>query len=268
MVPGWTFTASDTVNDRTNGAHADANPVRDATKPRGVNHMTIGTTRRTSLIGAGSLLTLGAMGIALPRRATAQGRLPTTPLMDLGPFYPVQRPLDNDADLTRLKGHKARAKGEVIEVSGRVLSPDGTPLLGTVLEVWQANAAGRYDHPGDTGEAPLDPDFQGYARVVTDAQGVFRFLTIKPSFYKAGNLGFLRAAHIHLDVLSKRQRLVTQLYFPAELDFLRQDKVLMKDMSLSGAADFPAYIFAEAVAAGSQIEHGAAHWRFDIVMLG
>lgn len=65
-----------------------------------------------------------------------------------------------------------------------------------------------------------------------------------------------------------RQRLVTQLYFPAELDFLRQDKVLMKDMSLSGAASFPAYIFADAVAARSQIEPGAAHWRFDVVMLG
>lgn len=122
-------------------------------------------------------------------------------------------------------------------------------------------------HPGDSGDAPLDPDFQGYARIATDAKGVFRFLTIKPAFYKAGDLGFLRTAHIHLDVQSKRQRLVTQLYFPAELDFLRQDKVLMKDMSLQGSDAFPPYIFAERVAAGSQIEPGAAHWRFDVVLM-
>lgn len=225
------------------------------------------TTRRASLIGAGKLLTLGALGVALPRPAIAGDPLPVSPLMDLGPFYPVQRPLDDDADLTRLKGHKTRARGEVIEISGRVLTPDGTPQQGVTLEIWQANAAGRYDHPGDTGEAPLDPDFQGYARIVTDAQGGFRFLTIKPASYKAGNLGFLRAAHIHLDVQSKQQRLITQLYFPAELDFLRQDKVLMKDMSLSGADCFPPYIFAEKVAAGSQIEAGAAHWRFDVVLM-
>ncbi|MBA4752763.1 MAG: hypothetical protein H2055_11125 [Sphingopyxis sp.] len=229
--------------------------------------MTIATTRRQSLFGAGTFLTLGAMGIALPGHAIARDNLPVTPLMDLGPFYPVQRPLDDDADLTRLKGHKGRAQGEVIEVSGRVLTPDGNPHAGTVLEIWQANAAGRYDHPGDRGDAPLDPDFQGYARIATDAQGGFRFLTIKPAFYKAGNLGFLRTAHIHLDVQSKRQRLVTQLYFPAELDFLRQDKVLMKDLSLSGSDTFPPYIFAQRVAAGSQIEPGAAHWRFDVVLM-
>ncbi len=230
--------------------------------------MTINTTRRASLVGAGTLLTLGAMGIVLPRHAIAQDRLPLTPPMDLGPFYPVQRLLDDDADLTRLKGHKARAKGEVIEVSGRVLTPNGTPRPGAVLELWQANSFGRYDHPGDTSDVPLDPDFQGYAKIVADAEGAFRFLTIKPAFYTAGNMGFQRAAHIHLDVQSKRQRLVTQLYFPAALDFLRQDKVLMHDMGMSATDVFPAYIFAQAVAAGSQIEPGAAHWRFDVVLGG
>lgn len=230
--------------------------------------MAIDITRRASLIGAGRLLTLAAMGITLPRHAIARDQLPMTPPMDLGPFYPMQRPLDDDADLTRLKGHKARAKGEVIEVSGGVLTADGTAQPGAVLEVWQANALGRYAHPSDTSDAPLDPDFQGYARIVADAQGVFRFLTIKPSFYTAGNLGFKRAAHIHLDVQSKRQRLVTQLYFPAELDLLRQDKVLMHDMGMSATDTFPRHIFAQAVPAGSQIEPGAAHWRFDVVLLG
>lgn len=230
--------------------------------------MTIQTTRRASLMGAGQLLTLGALGIVLPRHAFAQTALPLTPPMDLGPFYPVQRPLDEDADLTRLKGHKTRAKGEVIEVSGRVLSPDGTPQPGAVLEVWQANAAGRYDHPGDTSDVPLDPDFQGYGRIVADAQGAFRFLTVKPAAYVAFVGGFKRTAHIHVDVQGKRQRLVTQLYFPADIDVLRQDLVLMHDMRLSITDAFPPYIFAEAVAGGSRLEPGAAHWRFDVVLRG
>lgn len=225
-------------------------------------------TRRANLIGAGRLLTLGAMGLALPRQALAQTQLPRTPPMDLGPFYPVQRPLEADADLTRLKGHRARAKGDVIEVSGRVLTPDGSAQSGAVLEVWQANAAGRYDHPGDTSDVPLDPDFQGYARIVADAQGAFRFLTVKPAPYVAFVGGFKRSAHIHIDVRSRRQRLVTQLYFPAAPDLLRQDQVLMHDMGLSATDAVPAYIFADAVAGGSRIEPGAAHWRFDVVLRG
>jgi protocatechuate 3,4-dioxygenase beta subunit len=70
-----------------------------------------------------------------------------------------------------LKGHTARASGQVIHVAGRVLDSDGKPVAGAAIEIWQANAHGRYAHPGDTNPAPLDPDFQGYARIVSDAEG-------------------------------------------------------------------------------------------------
>ena len=106
------------------------------------------------------------------------------------------------------------AQGQVIEVAGRVLNVAGDALAGVAIEIWQANTHGRYDHPGDHSDAPLDPNFQGYARGVTDAQGRYRFTTIKPSGYPAG--GFMRPPHIHFSVTGKQDRLVTQLYFAGE----------------------------------------------------
>lgn len=99
-----------------------------------------------------------------PARSWAAAKLEPTIPMALGPFYPVQKPLEDDADLTRLAGHKNRAKGPLIELTGRVLDRDGKPVAAAEVQIWQANAAGRYMHHGDdNSNLPFDPDFQYYA---------------------------------------------------------------------------------------------------------
>jgi protocatechuate 3,4-dioxygenase beta subunit len=119
------------------------------------------------------------------------------------------------ADLTTQ--HAAPPQGQRIIVSGRVLDETGKPVPNTVVEIWQANAAGRYIHSADNWDAPLDPNFTGAGRVVTDADGRYRFVTIRPGAYPWGNhRNAWRPAHIHLSLLGPAfaTRLVTQLYFP------------------------------------------------------
>ena len=158
----------------------------------------------SGLASAGLLVSSGAR--AADRAATA--------LSTIGPFYPMVHPLDADADLTLIRGHKARAVGQVIEVSGRVLDVHGNPIPRATLELWQANAAGRYDHPSDVSNAPLDPNFQGYASIRTDAHGNWRVVTIKPGGYDSP-IGH-RTPHLHWDVRSAKTRTIAQLYFPEE----------------------------------------------------
>jgi protocatechuate 3,4-dioxygenase beta subunit len=158
---------------------------------------------------AGSALATAALVTA--GRADAATQLPATPDQALGPFYPVQRPVDSDADLTWIKGHKKRAQGKVIQVTGRVLDRYGNPVSGARLELWQCNTHGRYAHPGDIATAPLDPDFQGYAAIRTDKQGQWRITTIKPAGYDSP-IGH-RTPHIHFDVQGKSHRFITQMYF-------------------------------------------------------
>ena len=119
------------------------------------------------------------------------------------------------ADLTTQ--HKGAPQGQRIVVTGRVLDEDGRPVPDTVVEIWQANAAGRYIHAKDDWPAPLDPNFTGAGRVVTDAQGRYRYVTIRPGAYPWGNhKNAWRPAHIHLSLLGPAfsTRLVTQMYFP------------------------------------------------------
>lgn len=135
-----------------------------------------------------------------------------TPQLTTGPYYPVLRPLELDADLTRMRGRSGVAKGTIVDIAGRVLTEGGRPIKGAKLDLWQANSFGRYDHPVDPANAPLDPAFQGAAVLKTDKNGQFRFRTVIPAPY--GN----RARHIHFDVTGKRRRLVTQMFFPGELN--------------------------------------------------
>lgn len=119
------------------------------------------------------------------------------------------------ADLTAQ--HPGAPIGQRIVVSGRVLDEDGRPVPDTVMEVWQANAAGRYIHIKDQWDAPIDPNFTGAGRVVTDAEGRYSYVTIRPGAYPWGNhRNAWRPAHIHLSLLGPAfaTRLVTQLYFP------------------------------------------------------
>jgi protocatechuate 3,4-dioxygenase beta subunit len=132
----------------------------------------------------------------------------------LGAFTPVTA---DDADLTRQ--HDGEPIGERITVTGRLFDTEGKPLRNTLIEVWQANAAGRYRHRWDNWPAPLDPNFSGAGRTVTDDEGRYRFTTIKPGPYPWGNhYNAWRPAHIHFSLMGRAftQRLVTQMYFPGD----------------------------------------------------
>ncbi|SEO44932.1 protocatechuate 3,4-dioxygenase subunit beta [Trujillonella endophytica] len=132
-----------------------------------------------------------------------------------GPVLGADRVTPADADLTQRLG--GEAVGQRILVHGRVLDSDGRPVPGALIEVWQANAAGRYRHVVDTWPAPLDPHFDGMGRVVTDDLGRYEFLTIRPGAYPWGNhANAWRPAHIHFSLFGRAfvQRLVTQMYFP------------------------------------------------------
>lgn len=131
-----------------------------------------------------------------------------TPDQILGPFYPVQQEPVLTGDLTR-SGH---AQGTVLHLSGRVLTSAGAPVAGARVEIWQANAGGRYAHPNDTNPTPLDPNFDGFAVTATDAQGGYRFKTVVPAAYPAGP-DRMRPPHIHFKVTGQREQLVTQMYF-------------------------------------------------------
>jgi len=133
------------------------------------------------------------------------------------PAFGEDAVVPGDADLT---AHGAGDPlGERIVVTGRVLDEDGRPIRGALLEVWQANAAGRYVHEGDQHPAPLDPNFTGAGRTLTDDDGRYRFVTVKPGAYPWRNHpNAWRPAHIHFSLFGRAftQRLVTQMYFPGD----------------------------------------------------
>jgi protocatechuate 3,4-dioxygenase beta subunit len=124
---------------------------------------------------------------------------------------------ESDNDLTRQ--HQSEPLGERINVTGRVVDEDGRPIRGALLEIWQANAAGRYRHHRDDHPAPLDPNFSGAGRTITDDEGRYRFTTVKPGAYPWRNHeNAWRPAHIHFSIFGSafRTRLVTQMYFPGD----------------------------------------------------
>lgn len=124
----------------------------------------------------------------------------------------------DDADLTTNAGTGGLPLGERIVVEGRILSGEGEPVVGTLVEIWQANAAGRYGHKADQHSAPLDPNFVGMGHCYTDDSGVYRFITITPGAYPVPGTGVWRPRHIHFSVFAQtwRGRVVTQLYFPGD----------------------------------------------------
>nr|WP_240506697.1 protocatechuate 3,4-dioxygenase subunit beta [Thermoactinospora rubra] len=134
-----------------------------------------------------------------------------------GPVFGVTDVTPLDADLTRR--HVGEPLGERITVEGRILDRDGRPVRGQLVEIWQANASGRYPHQRDDHPAPLDPNFTGVGRCLTDEEGRYKFTTIKPGPYPWRNhRNAWRPAHIHFSVFGTAftQRLVTQMYFPGD----------------------------------------------------
>jgi len=165
-----------------------------------------------------------------PGYVSTQKRAPLKPLILLPEnssslFIPVfghDSVRATDADLTRQ--HAGEPLGERIIVSGKVVDDDGHPVRGGLIELWQANAAGRYRHHLDTHGAPLDPNFTGCGRLLTDAQGAYSFVSIKPGAYPWKNHeNAWRPAHIHFSLFGAGilSRLVTQMYFPGDPLFAR-----------------------------------------------
>jgi len=180
-----------------------------------------------------------------------------------GPVFRDRWAGPDAADLTRQ--HQAAPLGERIIVAGRVLDEDSRPVPGTLVELWQCNAAGRYRHPVDQHDAPLDPNFDGVGQIVTNEHGEYRFLTIKPGAYPWRNtFNSWRPAHIHFGVFGPAfaTRLITQMYFPG-------DPLLALDPIFLGTPD--------AAARGRLVSSydpklSEAEWalgyRFDIVLRG
>jgi protocatechuate 3,4-dioxygenase beta subunit len=206
-----------------------------------------------------------------PAYVSTQLRSPRQPLIILphtlseltGPVYGHESVLADDADLT--KQSAAAPLGERIIVSGRVVDEDGRPIPDTLIEIWQANAAGRYIHVVDQHPAPLDPNFTGAGRCVTDADGRYRFTTIKPGAYPWKNHhNAWRPNHIHFSLFgpSFLTRLVTQMYFPG-------DPLIPLDPIAQSIADKKA--LARLIATfdlETTVPNWALGYRFDFVLRG
>lgn len=180
--------------------------------------------RRMLQLGLGATAGLLTTGLGCNTNGTntaaAPENCPVTPEQDLGPFYPLTQGEDEDVDLTIIKGHTERAKGEVILVRGRILDDNCQPVKNALVEIWSANTHGRYHHERDENPKPLDPNFQGWGEMLTNEAGEYGFKTIKPGAYAWGNPEDpkeWRTPHIHFKV-SRRgyHEVITQMYFTGE----------------------------------------------------
>ncbi len=204
-------------------------------------------------MGFGGLAILGSSALA-----QTVNRI-VTPQVTMGPFYPMTKPLDKDADLTSIKGRKGLAAGLITYVAGRVLDLKGNPVKGAKIEIWQANTYGRYSHPSDPNTAQLDPNFQGYAVLKTDSEGRYRFKTIKPGAYPVSPT-LLRSPHIHFDVEGKANRLVSQMFFPDE-PLNEKDPVFLKITENAAAT------IAKKMSPTKEIEKDAVLLNWDVVLI-
>ena len=206
-----------------------------------------------------------------PAYRSTPKRSPTKPLIIMphtlseltGPVFGQEAVRPGDEDLT--KQHKGEPLGERIIVHGRVLDEDGRPVPNTLVEIWQANACGRYIHVVDQHPAPLDPNFTGAGRAKTDQNGYYKFITVKPGAYPWGNHpNAWRPAHIHFSLFghSFLSRLVTQMYFPG-------DPLFPFDPIFNSVSDEKAR---NRMISAFDLENTVPDWalcfRFDIVLRG
>jgi protocatechuate 3,4-dioxygenase beta subunit len=206
-----------------------------------------------------------------PPYASSVKRAPTRPLVLLphtltettGPLFGHEAVGPNDHDLTRQ--HAGEPIGERIIVTGRVLDEDGRPVRRTLIEMWQANSAGRYQHRKDQHDAPLDPNFTGCGRTLTDDEGRYRFISIKPGAYPWRNHpNAWRPAHLHFSLFGPAivTRLVTQMFFPG-------DPLLPFDPIFNSVPDEKArYRMVAAFDWDTTVPEQALGYRFDIVLRG
>jgi protocatechuate 3,4-dioxygenase, beta subunit len=180
-----------------------------------------------------------------------------------GPRFGAELASAGDADLTHFAG--GEALGERIIVTGRVLDEDGRPVSNALVEIWQANSAGRYAHDVDQHDAPLDPHFSGVGRVATGAEGVYRFATIKPGAYPWKNhFNAWRPQHIHFSLFGPgfATRLITQMYFPGD-PLLKLDPIYLSVPDLAARERLVCAFDIEAT-----VPERALGYRFDIVLRG
>jgi protocatechuate 3,4-dioxygenase, beta subunit len=186
-----------------------------------------------------------------------------TPSQTVGPFYPQALIGPGEDDLACKVPGGARAQGTPIVFSGQVFDEAGKPVRGALVEVWQANKWGKYEHPVDRTPEPVDPNFRGCGRQLTDAEGRFRFRSIKPGAYpNPGYDDWFRPPHIHFSIFGAgvMQRLITQMYFPGE-------KLNEIDPILNGIEDLEARASLIARQLPSEPD-GALSFEFDIVLRG
>jgi len=206
-----------------------------------------------------------------PFYASTARRHPTKPLVIVpqtlsevtGPIFGHGDVEPGDGDLTRQ--HRGEPIGERIIVGGRVLDENGRAVPHTLVEIWQANAAGRYPHRADQHDAPIDPNFSGAGRTLTDAKGRYRFITIRPGEYPWRNhYNAWRPAHIHFSLFGRAflTRLVTQMYFPG-------DPLLPHDPMYMSIADEKARVrLVSQFDLTNTVPERALAYRFDIVLRG
>jgi protocatechuate 3,4-dioxygenase beta subunit len=198
------------------------------------------------------------------KRAPAQPSImiPHTMTELTGPVFGHDRLQENEFDLTLQ--HVGEPLGERIIVTGRVLDEDGRPVPNTLIEIWQANAAGRYIHTRDQHPAPLDPNFTGAGRAVTDEHGRYRFVTVKPGAYPWRNHpNAWRPAHIHFSLFGQSfmTRLVTQMYFP-------NDPLFAFDPIYNSVPDFARHRMVSRFDMDTTEPEWALGYIFDIVLRG
>jgi protocatechuate 3,4-dioxygenase beta subunit len=203
----------------------------------------------------------GSTHLRAPRETLLD--VPRQTLDIAGPLFCAAFVRDKDNDLTAQE--RGAPLGERMVVTGRVLDEDGRPVRRSLVEIWQANASGRYDHPGDTHDAPLDPNFHGIGRTLTDDEGWYRFLTVKPGSYPWQNHPFAwRPQHIHFSLFGNApiQRLITQMYFPG-------DPLLALDPIYNSVPEAEARArMVSTLALETGVEGIALGYRFDIVLAG
>lgn len=217
--------------------------------------MTAFLSDRRQILRAG--LTLGlATALPLPFATAvfAQARtLRPTPAQTEGPYYPDRMPADIDNDLVQMMGRPAPGAGTIAHLTGRATDTRGAPLAGLTVEIWQCDAQGAYRHSRDPRGSGADPNFQGYGRTVTAADGTYKFRTIQPVSYPG------RTPHIHLAVSQgTTRRLVTQVYIDG---FAGNER----DGVLRSAGEARALLLAKFEPA-PELEAGALRARFDIVL--
>lgn len=209
-----------------------------------------------SLAGAATAL-LGSSACA--RRI--DGPCGLTPPQTEGPFYPIDDQLDEDSDLTFVSGREGRAEGRVIYVRGQVRDGQCRPISGARVEIWQASARGRYNHPYDReNPVPLDQNFQGWGEALTNQEGRYLFKTVHPGQYPAGP-GWIRPSHIHFKVFEgDSEVLTTQMYFAGD-QYLEKDRIF-----LGVAASERERVIVRPEEAGTAFPSDAVVYRFDLAL--